>query len=405
MGEQGLSTNFSAAPSAAGYLYQARLALLLALSYVNRDSNVEVSIEALDDISFERDGAAFDLLQTKHHLDRAASLTDSSSDLWKTIRIWAEAIAVDPSLPGRTRFALVTTGNAPDASVASLLRPAPTYPIGSKRDPKGAALRLTLIAESSTNEALKRAFTAFLALSEPMRASLLSSVEILDQQPDLVDVEAEIEECLRLFAPRGQAHKARELIEGWWWPRVCKALIDKPPTPVAIGEIEAKLDDVRELLKREGLNLDFEEAEPTDEQAIGFEVFPFIGQLRAIGVGGLRIQWAKRDYYRAFSQRSKWTREHAVHDGELASFERRLIEEWEPRFERMCDRSRPAEDGENHLQSAGQELFHWVETEARIPFRSLLTRSLSVGSYHILANDIRLGWHRDYKTIFPKEPN
>ncbi|WP_404478989.1 ABC-three component system protein [Novosphingobium sp. BL-52-GroH] len=403
MGKQGFSPDFLAGPSAAGYLYQVRLALLFALSYVNRDSNVEVSIEALDDISFERDGEAFDLLQTKHKLNRTASLTDSGADLWKTIRIWAQASAVDPSLPGRMRFALVTTGQAADDSVAALLRPAPTYAVGSKRDPKTAADRLTSIAESSTNEALKPAFAAFLALSQPMRASLLSSVEILDQQPDLVDVEVEIEECLRLFAPRGQTQKAREMIEGWWWPRACKALIDKPPTPIGVGELEAKLDDVREMLKREKLNLDFEEAEPTDQQAAEFDAFRFIGQLRAIGVSGIRIQWAKRDYYRAFSQRSKWTREHAVHDGELASFEKRLIEEWEPRFERMCDSSRREENGDSQLQTAGQDLFHWVETEARIPFRSLLTRSLSVGSYHILANDIRLGWHRDYKTIFPKE--
>ena len=46
------SSPFSAAASAAGYFYQARLALFLCLPYVNAETNIEVAIERLDDISF-----------------------------------------------------------------------------------------------------------------------------------------------------------------------------------------------------------------------------------------------------------------------------------------------------------------------------------------------------------------
>ncbi len=116
--------NFSAAPSAAGYLYQARLALALCLKYVNGDVGVDVGIERLDDVSFESGGSALELLQAKHHIDRVASLSDKSVDLWKTLRVWSEAAAKDPTLPARTRLALVTTGSAPAESAASILRPA-----------------------------------------------------------------------------------------------------------------------------------------------------------------------------------------------------------------------------------------------------------------------------------------
>lgn len=109
-------TNFSAAPSAAGYLYQSRLALALCLQYVNVDAGVEVGIERLDDVSFETNGTALKLLQAKHHIDRIASLTDRSADLWKTLRVWSEAAAKDPTLPARTRLALVTTGSAPSSN-------------------------------------------------------------------------------------------------------------------------------------------------------------------------------------------------------------------------------------------------------------------------------------------------
>lgn len=54
----------SAAQSAAGYLYQARLALAESLRYAYSDSSVEIAIERLDDVSFEKAGAPLELLQT-----------------------------------------------------------------------------------------------------------------------------------------------------------------------------------------------------------------------------------------------------------------------------------------------------------------------------------------------------
>jgi hypothetical protein len=52
---------------------------------------------------------------------------------------------------------------------------------------------------------------------------------------------------------------------------------------------------------------------------------------------------------------------------------------------------------------AGQELYSWVEADARFPFRTVTQRFLTVGSYHILANDLRVGWHPDYETACTAE--
>jgi hypothetical protein len=388
--------NFGAAPSAAGYFYQARLALLLCINYVNTESSVQVAIERLDDISFEENGTPLELLQTKHHVKRIASLTDNSADLWKTLRVWSNLVAEDPSLPSRIRLVLVTTGNAPDNQAASLLRPAAAYPAGFKRDPKAAETLLTEVASTSDNKALSEAFEAYLSLNPATRASLLSAIEIVDNHIVLGDLDQELERALRLVAPSGKARQAREMLEGWWWPRVCSTLMSSPASAISIMEVEAKIDDIRDLLKREALVLDFEDAEPSEKETREYDGFRFIKQLKVIGIGGNRLQYAKRDYYRAFSQRSKWTREHAVFDGEIARFEITLLEEWEPRFSAMCDSLGRTGADASALMQAGQEIYQWMTTEARFPFRSVTTRFLSVGSYHILANDLRVGWHRDY---------
>lgn len=389
--------NFSAAPSAAGYLYQARLALALCLKYVNGDAGVEVGIERLDDVSFEVNGTAIELLQAKHHIDRVASLTDKSADLWKTLRVWSVAVAQDPTIPARTRLALVTTGAAPKNSAAAMLRPAGTYKADEGRNPKAAAALLVAVAQEGGNKDLKAAYEAFLALSPTMRISLLSSVEILDDQLLVTDLGTTIENELRLMAPKGQAAIARERLEGWWWPRVCKALIASPAELISVLEIEAKLDDIRDGLKRDALVADQEHADPTTEDIAEYEGRPFVRQLQAVGVGGNRMEYAKRDYYRAFTQRSKWVREHLVFDGELAKYELTLIEEWQPRFQQMRDKLGDGVVAEAAQRLAGQGLYDWIEADARFPFRTLTHRFLTVGSYHILANDMRVGWHPDYE--------
>ena len=54
---------------------------------------------------------------------------------------------------------------------------------------------------------------------------------------------------------------------------------------------------------------------------------------------------------------------------------------------------------------AGRELYHWVETEARFPFRTVASRFLNVGSYHMLADELRIGWHRDFAVLHADDDN
>jgi hypothetical protein len=72
------------------------------------------------------------LLQLKHHLGTNAALTDASSDLWKTIRIWSTQYAGGQLSPAATKLSVITTSQAPDDSIAALLRP------DTQRDPSMA---------------------------------------------------------------------------------------------------------------------------------------------------------------------------------------------------------------------------------------------------------------------------
>jgi len=80
-----------------------------------------------------------------------------------------------------------------------------------------------------------------------------------------------------------------------------------------------------------------EHVDPPQSELDALEEMPFVRQLHTFGIGANRLQFAKRDYCRAFTQRSRWTRQSLLFDGEVSRFEKTLIEEWEPRFNHMCD--------------------------------------------------------------------
>jgi hypothetical protein len=232
-----------------------------------------------------------------------------------------------------------------------------------------------------------------------MQVSLVTAIEVFDASLNLLDLAATIEERLKMIAPRGKAKLAREHLEGWWWPRICKALLEPGVGKISILELEARLDDVREVMKRDALPVEMEGAE-VDEQALeALDEMTFVRQLQLIKLGQARVELAKRDFYRASTQRSRWTRENLLFDGEVVAFERTLIEEWQPRFHAMCDALGTAAAA-TAARKAGVSLYQWVENEARFPFRAVNHRFLSVGSFHMLANDVRLGWHRDFAEKF-----
>lgn len=158
-------TRFSAADSALGYLYQCRVALLSALQRIRIGNDFLVTLETLDDVVFESEGEAPILLQTKHHRARKSDLSDSSSDIWRTLRVWSEGLA-DGTIPPSTSHYLITTASAPDGSAASFLRV-------ESRDPDQALARLEATAQSSTSKDNHRGYRAFLELGHRRRLELL----------------------------------------------------------------------------------------------------------------------------------------------------------------------------------------------------------------------------------------
>jgi len=385
--------SFSAADSAIGYLYQARMALLWALQRLPQGADFNVSLETLDDVVFHTsDGLPQELLQTKHHRNRAATLTDASPDLWKSVRIWFEGNA-SGKIPRGTNLYLLTTAEAPEASVPYKLR-------ASTRDVEGALTALERTAQTSTNEANAVSYKRFLDTSLAKRRAIINDVFVIDAAESIEDLDGELKRVLFSAVDRKRMVPFLSRLEGWWLHRILIQLTS-PGSRIAADEIEVQMSDLREQFHRDSL--------PIDDDLLNFSLdevtqashadYVFVRQIELTKASKERIVAAVRDFYRAFEQRSRWLREDLWPIGDIDRYERRLIEEWGLVFAAMKDKcgDLAAEEAKEGLS---RDLLEWAEqtAPARIYVRPRVTEPfVTRGSLHMLADAMDVGWHPEFR--------
>jgi GGDEF domain-containing protein len=384
--ESNKPTNFSAADSALGYLYQIRLALLSSLRRLSKDVSFTVYFETLDDVVFEQVGMPVELLQLKHHCKRAANLTDASPDLWKSLRVWMEGRAND-TIPADGQLFLVTTSAVGPGSAVSML-------LAEKRDVAEAAKRLANIATTSTNLTNAPAYQLFRELGDDARIQLLESVTVIPQAPSIDDTGSELRQEVRLTVRREHVESFLSRLEGWWFGRALRQMIDPETSPILSNELESEVDDLREQFKLDALPVD-QDILDAEVDAEAYENAIFVHQAKLTGISNRRVLAAIRDYFRAFEQRSRWMREDLLLVGELDRYEQYLREEWQLEFDRVADEL--GEDAaDDAKRRAAQAIYAWVEMSC-FPIREQVKHpSMSRGSLHILADRLHVGWHPDF---------
>ena len=378
-----ISKQFDASGSLAGYIYQCRLALLLGLQTVKKKPNGQISIEKFDDIAFDSDDHAKCLVQAKHHIS-AKECTDSSVDVWKTLRIWIEDFKSGVITNADTRRLLITTAVAPEGSAISKLRPS-----ANAADRQAALSGLRTIATSSTNQKTRIGRELFLSLTDEEAVLILQSIEVLDAAPNLPDVLDDIEGELRILAP-SHSDKVAEMLEGWWFKVVAKRLVGEEKAQIPLQDILRKANEIGAMYGPDGLPVTAPDElgdtayDPSDEAQI------YVRQMRLVQLPDSTIQRGVRDYYRAKAQRSKWAREGLLLDGEAAKYDAGLQDQWERRFEAECTEVADADD--DGKRKVGRNVYHWANQQ-QVGFRNVVEGWITAGSFQGLSDRLKVGWH------------
>lgn len=378
------SSDFSAGPSALGYLYQIRHALVMVLA--SRNPALVVSIEKLDDVAFEESGEATELLSLKHRIKSTANLSDSSTDIWKTLRIWATKVANDEVDLSSVILSLVTTATASAGSAAALLRD------DGNRDETEALKLLRRAGAASKSETVRNAFAAFDTLPTETQVMLIGRVRVVDANPDILVARQQLEFILRYTPPIDFLTAFCDRLEGWWFRRAIQHLQNPNDLPgISWREVQLEVEDLAEQFRRDNLPIDFPNELDMAEADLPPDERVFVEQLRLIALSSQRVKIAISDYWRAFQQRSRWVRENLLLDEALDQYEDRLVREWREQFLMMKENLKSGVD----QAEEGRNLFNRVViTGVHIPIRPAFQNPYVMrGSFHMLANALKVGWH------------
>lgn len=373
-----------------GYLYQVRYALNLLLN--NDNENHLISIERFDDVAFSEDDSPKLMIQLKHHVRQHGNLSDASTDIWRTLKVWIDAIEENQGLLTDTNFLIITTANAPEDSAASLLRI-------KERDENLAYTKFISVANTSENKAHSSYYSAFIKLGEDKAKKLLRKVRIIDGASNILETSNDLLRIIRYCCMPKFQEQICERIEGWWYRKAIDALGSDTPIYFSQQQIRSVIVSISQEYADDNLPIDvLDYSAPSPEDLSPCDRI-FYEQLKLICISNRHISTAIRDYYRAFKQRANWVRNDLLFVNELEKYEQRLVDEWEHHFASMEDKLNipGTNTSEQDKVKHGQALLTDIES-LDIRIRPKVQDAFVMrGSFHMLANQLSVGWHIDFQ--------
>ncbi len=387
----------SADDAAVGFYYQGLFALLVLLDAGDDGS---VAVEAGDDVELR--GSDPTLFQLKHSLGDPPAVSVKSDGFWKTLAIWAPH-AKDMS----RRFVFVTCADLqPDSSLQELctenpnvLRVVKTLVAEAERVVKAREIR------QAAGERLPYAVRiagceALLSLLPDDLSRLISRIRIASRQVNAADLPNEIEKRLNSYLPPAIRPKVVERLIEWWDRQVALSLLKKRSPHLFKRELQEKLHEIIAQHASEGLPDDFSLREPESlETELGTAMER---QINLVNGGHARIHRAAVARWRARNQRERWMKDDLSLAAALDTFDQRLIERWADRHGPMRDDYAAESDDAKRMK--GVELLDWSHLNAPNevpPVRPRWSEAFLVqGSYQQLADELKVGWHPQFRELF-----
>ena len=131
------------------------------------------------------------MIQIKHRLRKGGDLSDTSTDLWRTIKSWIDAVNGNPQLVQTTRFLIITTATAPEGSAASKMK-------SDERDIAGIYNQLKEICIAAGNKEHEKFYQSYMACNESTVKSILKKITVIDDADRIDNVEKNILRYIRL---------------------------------------------------------------------------------------------------------------------------------------------------------------------------------------------------------------
>lgn len=376
-----------------GYVYQILSALLLLISNQNPDS--KICIEKFDDVAFMEGNTPKEMLQIKHHIKSKGNISDKGIDFWRTIKSWVDYLENKNDINDETKFLIITTENIGEDSLASYLQQS------QNRNTVKALERMICIAKSSGNTNNQKYYDAFLSLSLKKQEYLVNDIYIYGFAPNCDEIKNSIMPYLRIATLPQHEESVYYKVVGWWIRKIIECLNSNDLVFISYRQLQKIIFDFEDEYRSNSLPIDVNPSyEPTEYELN--QLIPdrriFIAQLELLSMNNEHLKRCIKDYYNAYSQRSRWIREQVLFVNELDKYEARLIDEWDRLFINMKEELEEYGDNipDKKKIEAGRKLFGKIE-ELNIPIRErIFDPFIMRGTFHGLSNDLKVGWRIDF---------
>jgi len=376
----------------AGFGYQFERALYwLALS----PAGYLVGIETCDDVAVQGPDGSQVLEQDKHSIrEDAEPFGDRSKDLWNTLATWIDALD-DGTVSAEKTVFLMVTNKVLQNCIAQRIGNAET-----EAEIEGCVTALETAAKKPPQHITSQIERVLRSTSRQNLRSLIWKCELIDGAQSVAGKEIRKETVARLQIPAWCVPHADSIADellGWIHKLAMEAWRERRPAWIERDHFVTQLHSIIDRRKRQISRERAEHLIPVTDDKVGKEKGrPFVKQLYLVSDDDGLIDTGIREFIRCNIEKSRLSIQGDVTDEDWNVFEATLFARWE----KICARVK-------RMNKSGDErdVGFAILTDTTESHREKLAGNdteqvyLTSGTYHRLADMIRIGWHPRFKEL------
>ncbi len=379
-----------------GYTLQYPRALLRLLE---SDENAYVTIEEFGDVGVINSDGSKISEEDKSTVISKNPVYDTSTNLWKSFFNWINAIKEGSLVINRDRFILYSNFTPEENCLVYKFRN--TNELNIEDRIKTARKSINDILKNPNHTSYKYVNTLFNNDIELFKKLLMHFEFVSDKKSDNVynDIEKIVKNMLCLPNSKNIGWLLDSLT-GWLQKEIMQKIAAGTQIIVSRQDLNKYMGPlIKKLLDNELIdyaNSKMPKREDAEKRIASRPVY--IRQMEYIDAETKDMVQAVLDYFRASENRSEWIENQLISEKDMKEFEENLFSLYENERKRI-------ELTQKELTAEEKGLLLLINCEDKqisIINHDPPPRTVA-GSYHVLADEQRLGWHPDWKTKLEKE--
>ncbi|MGE5342232.1 MAG: ABC-three component system protein [Candidatus Omnitrophota bacterium] len=352
-----------------------------------------VCVEYLGDVAIQKVDSKIITEEDKSSIKRNP-LTDKSADLWKTFYNWIMAVKNKELDIEKTQFLLFCNKEMGKNSIVNKFNLAKNETEASFAVKKAKEK----LNDINQDHDIWKYFNYSANQNEFLLVKIIEKFEI--QIGSGAGDQEVIYEIKRKHVPKSQIEFIKNFLMGWLYKQINEKIAANNPAIISWEEFDRQFTVLFDRArKRELLDFTLQDPLKDEEKQDHFNNHPiYLKQLEKIDVFEDELWEAVSDFLKANVNRHKWIEEEIIDEITASDFEDKLIRFWNSQKKKIDI----TQKGISEIEQ-GSLLYNECKSRQETIRGEPPPSSTIPGTYHALANKLDLGWHPNWKKIFPKE--